>query len=640
MSTAASTRTAKTFPRLPISPEKGNEILGFVLTALVVLLFGSLASHHALDPSWLHHRAEVDGGQVRNFVGPFGAQLSAICFALLGLVSFLLPLFLAIEAWRRLTHRPRPDVAGRGIGMASVLVVSPGLLQLLAGEVSWRGVPIDSGGSAGVLLSDLLSAELNPGGAFVVLLSVLLVGGSLAAKSTLRDLFTVWRSHLAESWQRLRLAVAQHHKRRRERDKSRRVIEQQARSRSDGRPLTPRVTRGGMAAGGIEPLPPRPAGTASGALITPPTVAPSGGPSPSLASPGRLDLPLRVTERKGEGSFGVRKVRLHPPGEPTPEEGAPDSPGLASPRSATPVRAPVATRPPSPPTLAGEASNPGPSRAPSRAPAVGSAAATAHGAAARGRSARAGAAGAPAVPRARSLEPGHLPPTTTPAPPLPQQADLDMEVEVPELPPVNLLTTDRPRLHHDEAELVERGGLIHESCEHFGVEGEIAGISPGPVITVFEFQPAPGVKVSKVVNLQDDLALALRADSVRIDRIPGRSTLGMEVPNARRSIIHLGQLLDEEAFAKAKSPLTMALGVDIHGRPVYHDLATMPHLLVAGATGAGKSVGLQSMITSILYKATKEDVKFIFIDPKRVELGVYSEIPHLKTEVVVEPKKA
>ena len=165
-------------------------------------------------------------------------------------------------------------------------------------------------------------------------------------------------------------------------------------------------------------------------------------------------------------------------------------------------------------------------------------------------------------------------------------------------------------------------------------------ITPGPVITVYEFQPAPGVKVSQIVNLQDDLALALKAESVRIERLPGRSTLGIEVPNKERGVIRLGYLLDQEAFRRAPSVLTMALGTTIHGEPYFADLASMPHLLVAGATGAGKSVGLQSMITSIVYKARRDQVQFIFIDPKRIELGVYKDIPHLKTEVVVEPKKA
>ncbi len=208
------------------------------------------------------------------------------------------------------------------------------------------------------------------------------------------------------------------------------------------------------------------------------------------------------------------------------------------------------------------------------------------------------------------------------------------------LPPVNLLQMGDGKNAIDQAELVRLGEVIRTRCEEFGVEGTIEGISPGPVITVFELQPAPGVKVSQVVNLQDDLALALKAESVRIDRMPGRSTLGIEVPNRERAMIRLGSLLSDDRFRKAPSVLTMAIGTDIHGEPFYADLATMPHLLVAGATGAGKSVGLQSMITSILYKATREEVQFIFIDPKRIELGVYADIPHLKCEVVVDPKKA
>ncbi|HEX7180879.1 MAG TPA: DNA translocase FtsK 4TM domain-containing protein, partial [Thermoanaerobaculia bacterium] len=208
------------------------------------------------------------------------------------------------------------------------------------------------------------------------------------------------------------------------------------------------------------------------------------------------------------------------------------------------------------------------------------------------------------------------------------------------LPPVNLLQLGDGKSQLDQAELMRLGELVRARCAEFGVEGTVEAINPGPVITVFEFQPAPGVKVSQIVNLQDDLALALKAESVRIDRMPGRSTLGIEVPNRERGIIRLGSLLADERFKKSPSVLTMAIGTDIHGEPYYADLATMPHLLVAGATGAGKSVGLQSMITSILYKATREEVQFIFIDPKRIELGVYADIPHLKCEVVVDPKKA
>ncbi len=229
-----------------------------------------------------------------------------------------------------------------------------------------------------------------------------------------------------------------------------------------------------------------------------------------------------------------------------------------------------------------------------------------------------------------------------PPPEVAAQRDLGFPVEVDRraLPPVNLLIMEEEKGDISETDLVRLGEVIRDRCAEFGVEGQVTAITPGPVITVYEFQPAPGVKVSQIVNLQDDLALSLRAEAIRIDRIPGRSTLGIEVPNARRSIIRLGKLLAEEEFQRSPSPLTMAIGRTLHGEPYFRDLATMPHLLVAGATGSGKSVGLQTMITSIIYKADRDQVKFIFIDPKRIELGVYADIPHLKAEVVVEPKKA
>ncbi len=210
----------------------------------------------------------------------------------------------------------------------------------------------------------------------------------------------------------------------------------------------------------------------------------------------------------------------------------------------------------------------------------------------------------------------------------------------PELPPIDLLYRDEVNSEVDEDEVRKLGELICARCAEFGVEGTIEGISPGPVITVFEFQPAPGIKVAQIINLQDDLALSLKAEAIRIDRMPGRSTLGIEVPNTRRTVIPLGSLLDAPGFRESKSPLTMALGRTLRGEPYYADLTKMPHLLVAGATGAGKSVGLQGMLTSILYKVRSDEVQFILIDPKRIELGVYADIPHLKTAVVVEPKQA
>ncbi len=508
MATAAP-RVRKIF-HLGISPEKGNEIFGVFLAFVVLFLAASLVSFHPQDPSVLHHTARQDA-PTANLIGPVGAQLSAILVALVGLVSFLVPVGVGVLAWRR--FRPPEEESHwkqSSAGLAVVLAALPALLQLVAGDMAYRGVNLDSGGLAGVLLVRLLVGLLHPIGAFLVLAALLVVGAILTAQTTLGDLLRAARASLARLGAFLghfKAARVRRHKHRESVVVRRRILEHQRREAAEKH-----------------------------RQAAPPAAEERPAPRP--------ELPKRVVAKPGEGHFSVRKVKPEP----------------------SPAR-PVA----------------------------------------------------------------------------PKQAKLEFpagEIAPVDLPPVNLLRTEKPPSEHDEEELLRRGVAIRKAAFEFGVEGHVEGVSPGPIITTYEFQPAPGVKVNRIVGLQDDLALTLKAESVRIDRLAGRSTLGIEVPNAKRSTIFLGSLLAQESFVQAPSVLTMAIGVDIHGRPYYADLTAMPHLLVAGATGAGKSVGLQSMITSILYKATREDVQFIFIDPKRIELGAYADIPHLKTEVVVEPKKA
>jgi S-DNA-T family DNA segregation ATPase FtsK/SpoIIIE len=208
------------------------------------------------------------------------------------------------------------------------------------------------------------------------------------------------------------------------------------------------------------------------------------------------------------------------------------------------------------------------------------------------------------------------------------------------LPPHSLLDAPKAEQKIDERELMALAGQLQEKCREFAVEGQVAQIHPGPVVTTFEFKPDAGVKYSKVTGLADDLCLAMKAESVLIDRIPGKSTVGIQIPNPNREAISLRELLESDGYQRSSSKLTLALGKTIHGEPYFADLATMPHLLIAGSTGTGKSVGLNSMLTSILYRATPDDVRLIMIDPKRLELGMYEEIPHLLTPVVVDPKKA
>ncbi|OGL20169.1 MAG: hypothetical protein A3F92_08000 [Candidatus Rokubacteria bacterium RIFCSPLOWO2_12_FULL_71_22] len=211
-----------------------------------------------------------------------------------------------------------------------------------------------------------------------------------------------------------------------------------------------------------------------------------------------------------------------------------------------------------------------------------------------------------------------------------------------QLPAVGLLKAPpASELKRTREELQDNAEAIRRRLQEFEVEGRIVQVSPGPIITSYEFEPAPGIKVSQVVNLADDLALALKSASVRIvGPIPGRGTVAIEVPNAEAGMVYLREIFVSAEFAESKGRLPLALGKDVTGTPVVGDLAAMPHLLVAGATGSGKSVGLNSMICSILYKATPADVRFLLIDPKRLELSVYEGIPHLLAPVVTDAKEA
>ena len=527
-------------PTAKLPAAKGHELVGLVLATGALLLGASLVSYHPADPSFLHE-LPPSRVQVHNWSGAVGAQLAALLLGLLGLSALLLPLGLAAPAWGMLRRRAeRPRVAGRGVGFALLVLSAPVLLQLLAGPLTWRGERIDSGGVLGRFLAEVLVERFNFAGSLVLVGALATVAVSLLVQTTLGEVLAGWRARLMLRWERVVLWWSRWQQRRDKEKLRKRVVSKHLKRRES------------------EEVP-----AALPVEITAPRL--------------EIDLPLRVTERRGDRGFAVRKVRLAEDAEPLDLD------------FDEALHAALAA-----PHVSGEA-----------------------------------VAAAASPSRAREAAPGGKPQPLLFAPP-----------SEAKLPPLNLLNLETAKQTIAEDRLIRLGETIRQSCATFGVEGTLEAINPGPVITVFELKPAPGVKMSQVVNLQDDLALALQAESVRIDRIPGRSTLGIEVPNSERGLIRLGTLLAHERFRSAPSVLTMALGLTLQGEPYFADLATMPHLLVAGATGAGKSVGLQSMITSILYKATREEVQFIFIDPKRVELGVYADIPHLKSEVVVEPKKA
>ena len=210
------------------------------------------------------------------------------------------------------------------------------------------------------------------------------------------------------------------------------------------------------------------------------------------------------------------------------------------------------------------------------------------------------------------------------------------------LPGIGLL--DRVESSENEVELehyYEVSKKLEDKLRDFGISGKVEGISPGPVVTTYEFAPAPGIKITRIMSLADDLAMGLKAESVRIvGSIPGKAALGIEIPNPQRDIVYIRDIVASDIFKNSTSKLTLGLGKDVVGQPVVADLAKMPHLLIAGATGSGKSVGINSIICSILFKATPDEVRFLLIDPKRIELSGYEDIPHLLHPVVIDPKMA
>jgi S-DNA-T family DNA segregation ATPase FtsK/SpoIIIE len=266
-------------------------------------------------------------------------------------------------------------------------------------------------------------------------------------------------------------------------------------------------------------------------------------------------------------------------------------------------------------------------------------------------------------------EPEPLPMVVEPGEPMPTQPALDLDIpicplEQPEapavtkrsgpraipeprhvstnfrLPTTDLLNESPGRTAYDEQELKDIAARVKSKFEEFNVLGSVVQINPGPVVTTFEFKPEAGIKYTRITTLNEDLCMALQAESILIERIPGKPTVGIEVPNTRRELISLREVFESEEFAGSHSHLTISLGKDINGRIKVSALDSMPHLLIAGSTGSGKSVMINSLIMSVLYKSTPDDVRMILVDPKRLEMGLYEGIPHLLTPVITDPRKA
>ena len=583
--------------RIVLSPTRSrpwNVFLGLVLLLGSLLLLLSLATYHPSDPSF----NTATGLPARNWVGLFGASLSDLLLQTLGITAVFLPLWLGGVGWTWMHSRPSGSALLRWVGTLLALTFLPAVFGLLPWRLLWlHELPIE--GVVGRLVARILVVYLNIQGAW-------LVAGVLAATGLyLASAVSFWalKEGVADRWLLFRSWQ----------DRWRNWREERAERKID---------------------------------------------SLNLRAEEPVSAPALDEEEPRRGFFANLFRRKREP-EPDPLDEIPAY-----------QRAPLEPQPAQIPVSA----------------AVGRPSIWER---AEAQSAIAGDApvmrGTPAYASSAKLEPIPAPsePFFTPAPPLPPRAfqpqpaqpqpaqfpfdSAPISASAPgeaiaiqpraytenrtavvapknvsgfKLPPSTLLHPGEGPQAVREDELRDEAKVLVEKCGEFDVRGQVVQINPGPMVTTYEFKPEAGVKYSRVTGLADDLCLAMRAESILIERMAGKNTVGIQVPNHRRETIQLRDCLESEIFFKAKSRLTIAMGKDINGRIVTADLASMPHVLIAGSTGSGKSVAINAMIMSLLFRTTPSQVRLILVDPKRVELGMYEGVPHLFTPIITEPKLA
>ena len=613
--------------RLVLKPTRNrrlNEILGLTVLVAAGLLLLALASYTPTDPSFNTIGGYAVGRPAHNWTGMIGAYLADAMLQTIGIAAFFLPLVLGRLGYCWIKSRPAGSPAAKSIGLLLWIVFAPAAIALLPGRLLWRhALPI--AGVSGRLLADLMVHFLNLPGAFIVL--SLMVALSLYLTTTFtfntsREWAMLRFGFVQAIWQRwanwrnrrsnAALAKAEQFedvpgvefisKREKLVEQARRAREMEEasqaepetttllgslfgwwsrRKRSQSTSIVPHDDDSGVAPG--EPVSvwqamPR-------TLVDAPPITPLGTAAAAVApfadALARAAAPIKAIDDESnfssEGVFDFLKERVDMP-EPPPA------------RTPTPIRPPkrVAEEP-----IAPVAASPD------------------------------------GISFGRRADADIKPVTIVPK-----------SVRGYKLPPSSLLFRDDTQTVVREEALREEARILVEKCAEFSVDGQVTQINPGPVVTTFEFRPEAGVKVARITGLADDLCLAMAAESILIERMPGKSTVGIQVPNSERETIWLRDVVECESFAQSKSRLAIALGKDINGRIVTADLASMPHVLIAGSTGSGKSVAINAMIMSVLFKSTPEQVRMILVDPKRVELGMYEGIPHLFTPIITEAKLA
>jgi S-DNA-T family DNA segregation ATPase FtsK/SpoIIIE len=585
--------------RIVLSPTRSrpvNVFLGLMLLLVSLLAFLALVTYHATDLSLNTSADPAAVHAARNWIGLFGAYGSDILLQSFGLTAFLFPMWLGAIGWTWMHSRPGGSPVLRWMGILLAAGFLPAVFGLMPWHWRWLHL-VPSEGVAGRLMAGLLVSYLNLQGAWVVA-GVLALAGLYFASAV--SFFTL-KEALSMRWLQLVSLLERWRNWREERAEQR---EERQAMEDDAEELAQPFVPGSEASHAAEPASRRTG--FFGALFGRRKRAPEIDPLDEIPAFQRAE-----TVQQSEEIPVIPLTRRT-----SIWESADDRPAAPVSQNAAPVR-PLAT----PLRTPGEGPRPEEVRVPEFRPV-----------ASRFESAPA--------------------PMPTPQPTgeiaIHNRADAEIRsatvapknVSGFKLPPSTLLNVgEGPQTVREDA-LREEAKVLVEKCAEFDVRGQVVQINPGPMVTTYEFKPEAGVKYSRVTGLADDLCLAMRAESILIERMAGKSTVGIQVPNHERETIHLRDVLESETFAKARSRLTLAMGKDINGRIVTADLASMPHVLIAGSTGSGKSVAINAMIMSLLYRTTPNQVRLILVDPKRVELGMYEGIPHLFTPIITEAKLA
>ena len=590
----------------PTRHRRFNELVGLLLLLLAALLLLALISYRSSDPSL----DTAGAAAVHNWTGRLGAGISDVLLQMEGAAAFALPCLLLGLAWTWFRSRAAapgaPTPAVRLVGLLLTLAVGPALFALLPGHWQLFGA-IPLGGIAGTLLLDALVRWLNFPGACVLVVFLAAVAAYLLTSFSVSGLRQTLLVRLAivpavrDRLRNYRLARAERAQARaaarEERKADARALRQQEQEEDAAYLAGSGTERAGDAG------PELGAGMGSELRV--------GAVGAALSEEDRVPLPRR-------GSFAeLHEAHMSAPWD---DEAFLEAIGPAEPAGSAGRALPAAA-------AARVAEDSGAFLMP--VPAAALAQASAPGVPARA----AGPQGTQGIRFSERADADARPVTMT-------ARSVHGFASAYKLPPTTLLHRSEESATVREEELRAEAQVLVEKCGEFDVGGQVVQINPGPVVTTFEFRPEAGVKYSRVTGLADDLCLAMAAESILIERMAGKSTVGIQVPNSERETIWLRDIIEAEGFAHSKSKITMAMGKDINGRIVVADLATMPHVLIAGSTGSGKSVAINAMIMSVLYKATPEQVRLILVDPKRVELGMYEGVPHLFTPIITEPKLA